>query len=1301
MRSDVNIIFLFSVFNLRSEVMVKRRGGLMLSWTGARVEVPNGAVGGAKSHLILAPLPAAVRAYACPWLGPNLRLGSDVHLLWCSAKLRKFVQCFIPFSCATAIELTTVEATRKAEEGYAEKVKAARNAAKVAAKNASEGTITETLGDGHHQESPTPTSERKRDKKKAGRHERVKTVDYVAVGVPILDTRSVFVLQSKVGDNFWTLKREVEIVQPTVHYIEWPSRLREAAYKASRFSEHNAEGDRSSSPTGTGSVAGVDNRAGLSTPVGKSSGRGERRGGGVGGGGILRPAYTSDAEVLMRSARDNVTSLEVAKRAAVFTGGVTFRTDELCDFIAVVIGTPSETVAFDSDGGLLRSPILHPLFSVRIPKFAFKKPLTSTFKAIQVRKDLMEAIHHFDLQLTEINECSNIYELDLGTEAFERPVTVTLPLPLWYTQMVEQMRQHPTSNPSGAEVNDGDGGGGGAGEMMLDVEENKRDSKVYRLTGAAEGSRGGKKGDKNIDQDNTNNEIPIEERPKNLILVYQVSYFTGIFSSHRLLVWLTQRPTLKRQLVWRASTGDANSDNAVNRKRQTKSGNYRDTTTSAVLRGDSLNAKNGWMHLLLGLKGAPWKDVPINGPFTPRCLQINTYQLGRFAMVYSNDPQRTPSSKVAHLMARLEALSVAPPGVLLLCLHADPSRVCLWVDCVPSTKLIATIENRLNAGFVPLVQAGPVLNPLPLGYGNSTEHAFHGFMLLSCHIYGWYSSTASPSRRCAAIANCAYQSLQYLQSVSDSPPDKSPVRFVCLMPLLNCSFHRKSITFIPIFGTSKYRLSGFDLLRVLLYNGLCIRLVIKGQLLLRTRGLFDCLLTLLEAKRSLLQQQQAATEPSDAAESSTTITASQTIAEEAALLSGSRGNATSLPGADVVPPEQFITTTETRFSFHELLNDGATIIDLEPLRESFARMALQRARKENLIQNLLNRRLEELEEAKSSETRAEGGEEQDKAEEKEVEHQGHNIYNASDAVDDSSTILPSLRFDDFQSEDESDKEEEEIVETASAFSRESHNVEQSKRLDTKGELNEEDEVELEEDEWIPAGVDGDDEKTTMDTLKNLVDAFSNKNASLLGFHVTKDLCRRLTTIYDKGLSGDARGSHFFIFGTEAIELIDRVYEMYAVGRVEIYLVQPTDMAQVRERLAEDEEQKEEAEAKIKETNVSNPLARITPLEDDDIESAAANEGAILAQGVDETAANNKSDVKVSGRNQSNMKWNKKGDPLNPDGSMQQPLASYDVSSYFLLLSRKTLLGSLSMKFLPSKEKDKKNCSTTSKQNLKH
>ncbi len=67
----------------------------------------------------------------------------------------------------------------------------------------------------------------------------------------------------------------------------------------------------------------------------------------------------------------------------------------------------------------------------------------------------------------------------------------------------------------------------------------------------------------------------------------------------------------------------------MNRKKQQKTGKYRDVTVSATFRGEQMNAKNGWLHLLLGLKGAPWKDVPINGPFTPRCLAVNTFQLGR------------------------------------------------------------------------------------------------------------------------------------------------------------------------------------------------------------------------------------------------------------------------------------------------------------------------------------------------------------------------------------------------------------------------------------------------------------------------------------------------------------------------------------------------------------------------------------------------------------------------------------------------------------------------------------------------
>lgn len=220
----------------------------------------------------------------------------------------------------------------------------------------------------------------------------------------------------------------------------------------------------------------------------------------------------------MRAARDGVTPLEVAKRATAFTGGVTFSLDSLNNFVVVVIGTPSETVAFDTGGGLLRSPIIHPLFSVRVPKLALKGTLTSTFKAIQVRKDLIETIQHFDSQLTEINECSNIYELDLGDDPFERPVTVTLPLPQWYTQMIERLQA--PSQPKTSEMLDAkEGGSSGTIELMLDMgNENARKSGVQGPMRSGESPKGRKR----ITQVNMNNEIPFEERPKNLILVYQV-----------------------------------------------------------------------------------------------------------------------------------------------------------------------------------------------------------------------------------------------------------------------------------------------------------------------------------------------------------------------------------------------------------------------------------------------------------------------------------------------------------------------------------------------------------------------------------------------------------------------------------------------------------------------------------------------------------------------------------------------------------------------------------------------------------
>lgn len=57
--------------------------------------------------------------------------------------------------------------------------------------------------------SAASDKKKKKDKKRGGRHEY--KVEYANVGIPLLDTRSIFVLQAKVGDEFWTLKKDVEV----------------------------------------------------------------------------------------------------------------------------------------------------------------------------------------------------------------------------------------------------------------------------------------------------------------------------------------------------------------------------------------------------------------------------------------------------------------------------------------------------------------------------------------------------------------------------------------------------------------------------------------------------------------------------------------------------------------------------------------------------------------------------------------------------------------------------------------------------------------------------------------------------------------------------------------------------------------------------------------------------------------------------------------------------------------------------------------------------------------------------------
>ena len=178
----------------------------------------------------------------------------------------------------------------------------------------------------------------------------------------------------------------------------------------------------------------------------------------------------------------------------------------------------------------------------------------------------------------------------------------------------------------------------------------------------------------------------------------------------------------------------------------------------------------------------------------------------------------------------------------------------------------------------------------------------------------------------------------------------------------------------------------------------------------------------------------------------------------------------------------------------------------------------------------MNRRLEELEAAaeaeaaEGSDEAENGGHEEGKQASKthETERQSHNVYNESD-IDDAISVntIPQLRLADSLSEEDEDREEGRMdTEPLSEIFHESHNYEQQSEEVLKNNANiEREEEDTEVDEGIPFGSDGDDEKTTPETFQQLLAAFSAKTAPLLGLHVTKDLCRRLTSIYDKGLAG--------------------------------------------------------------------------------------------------------------------------------------------------------------------------------------
>ncbi|VDP93268.1 unnamed protein product [Echinostoma caproni] len=91
---------------LKSEVAVRKTGGLFLSPNGVKVEIPPGASTGRRERLLCSTVSSTARGALAPWLGPNLRMASDIQLFYAPTSFKQPLAVFIPFSFAATRELS-------------------------------------------------------------------------------------------------------------------------------------------------------------------------------------------------------------------------------------------------------------------------------------------------------------------------------------------------------------------------------------------------------------------------------------------------------------------------------------------------------------------------------------------------------------------------------------------------------------------------------------------------------------------------------------------------------------------------------------------------------------------------------------------------------------------------------------------------------------------------------------------------------------------------------------------------------------------------------------------------------------------------------------------------------------------------------------------------------------------------------------------------------------------------------------------------------------------------------------------
>ncbi|CAH8449738.1 unnamed protein product [Schistosoma turkestanicum] len=365
---------------LKQSVPVKRIGGIFLSAHGVKVEIPPYASTGRNERIICAAFPSTARGAIGPWLGPDMRMASDVHMLYSPVKFKMPVAVFIPFSFAAAREMyhpsgsisVPFEYTKTLDSKISifDGIQSSKNSAKLKGKSSYSMHFGDDL-------SNAPS---------------------------LIDARSVSLLQCHLGDDSWHVVNKFTIVQPTIPFVDWPLEASKLTSQTSRWSPNTASSWDFSS---------------LSMDSGKST---------------MKKSNLKSAKSQQNyhQSNDDNPPYDFMNKIENYCGGVFIHTDELNHCYVLVNSTKAEQFCINRTGGLFLSPLLDPFLSVRIPKCVCPTSEQTIFKKIEIRNNLLNSACQFDSQLNEIEGCSDIFEFELRNVVLKRPATIHLPLPQWY-----------------------------------------------------------------------------------------------------------------------------------------------------------------------------------------------------------------------------------------------------------------------------------------------------------------------------------------------------------------------------------------------------------------------------------------------------------------------------------------------------------------------------------------------------------------------------------------------------------------------------------------------------------------------------------------------------------------------------------------------------------------------------------------------------------------------------------------------------------------------------------------------------